>query len=303
MERVSTFGLNQALLASAMTVQARLAEKTLQESSSLVATTYGGLGAKSGTLISLESEVTRLNTWSDVTQTALTRVETMYDTTSSMSEALTTLRTTLSSAISDTSDTDNYNATGASLLEEFASLLNLQFEGRYLFAGSLTTTQPVPDDASSYAVPTAPYTTADTSYYSGDDATASVRISENQTIDYGVTADNAAFEKAIRAMSILANLTTDPMDTTAAQAAYDLATEALDGLLAVQGGLSLDADRLETALASQETALASIQDRVTDIKSVDVTEIAVQVTQYETLLQASYSALATISGVSLTDYL
>jgi len=55
---------------------------------------------------------------------------------------------------------------------------------------------------------------AGTSYCQGDGEAASVRVSDSQIVSYGVTADNTAFEKALRAMSLVANnspLSTDTL--------------------------------------------------------------------------------------------
>ncbi len=302
MERVSTAGLTQTMLALTLATQSRMAEKQVQQASSLLSTTYAGLGSKSGTIISLESELSRLMTWSDNTQLALSRVEAMSATLGDMTDLMTTLRSTLGSALSETSDVNTLNQEGLATLEDLADFLNLQMDGRYLFAGALTKDPPVPNEASAYPVPTVP-SSADFSYYVGDDAVSSVRISANQTVAYGVTADEPAFEKAIRAAGLLANMATNPVDTAAVEEAYALATEALDGMLAIQGSLSVTAGRLEGAIARQETSAATVEQLAKDIKSADMAEITVKLAEYEAILQASYSALATLSSLSLTRYL
>ena len=48
-----------------------------------------------------------------------------------------------------------------------ASLLNTQYDGQYVFAGSKTETAPV--DITSYSSGSGSTTTADTSYFGGDD--------------------------------------------------------------------------------------------------------------------------------------
>jgi len=54
------------------------------------------------------------------------------------------------------------------------------------------------------------------SYYKGDSLTFQHRVSENRTIAIGITAKDAAFEKAIRALGILAQGNLDAPDTTTA---------------------------------------------------------------------------------------
>ncbi len=302
MERVSSYGLGQSLLASSMALQSRYASNLSKQASGLQAETYGELGAGAATLISLEGTTARLSTWAGTTQTALDRVQSMYSAVGDMADQMTALRTTLSAALSaEGSGTSlDYYATGTALLEDLADLMNLRQDGRYLFAGSRTDTAPV--DVGALTIPTSP-STADNAYYQGDGETASVRVSEQQTIGYGVVAGGTAFEKALRAANILANVVTEPLDTDAVKAAYDLATEALDGLLAVQSGLSITASRLENAKTSQDSRLSLSETMISDVKSVDVAELAVKVSQYQTQLEASYAALGKVGQLSLTKYL
>ena len=116
-------------------------------------------------------------------------------------------------------------------MNELASLLNTQYDGRYLFAGSRTETAPV--DMSAYSNTTSA-TTADTSYYQGNDELASAKVSTSQSITYGVTADNTAFEQAMRAFSMITNATSSPADSTTLSSALNLATSALDAATGVK---------------------------------------------------------------------
>ena len=302
MERVSTAGLGQVTLQAALKVQARYAERIAQQSSGLVAEHYTELGAQGRTLVSLESTLARVQTWSETARTALDRVEAMHGAVGEMADLMTSLRSTLSGAMSDTDDSDglDINAYGETMLDDLASLMTLRQDGRYLFAGGNTGVAPV--DLTALTTPTIP-SSADTGYYQGDSAIATVRVSEQQVVSYGVTADDSAFEQAVRAANIAATLTTSPLDETALAEAYDLATLALDALLAVQGGLSINAGRLEAARQRNLDDATVITERAADLKSVDVAVVAAQVAQYETQLQASYSAVASLAQFSLTDYL
>ncbi|NFV79674.1 flagellin [Magnetospirillum aberrantis] len=295
--RVSTFGLGQTMLSSSLSVQSKYANTAVQQSSGLASTTYGGLGSKASSLLSTEAATAQLETWYTNTGTALDRTESMYSAVGSMVDLLQNYRSTLSSAISST-DTDGLDDTAADLLDDMADLMNLQMDGRYLFAGSNTDTAPV--DTSLLSTPSVP-SSADTSYYTGDSEEASVRVSGQQSISYGVTADSTGFEKAVRALNVVANAS--PLDQTALEEAYDLATEALDALIATQSGLSNTAARLETAQSRQTNSISLLESVASDLKEVDTAEVAVKLAQYETQLQASYSALGNLSSLSLVKYL
>ncbi|MBR9971469.1 flagellin [Magnetospirillum sulfuroxidans] len=300
MERVSTAGLGQALLRSAMNVQAKLAEKQTANSSGLKAETYAGLGAGAARLVSMETSLAQLQARSDTAQTALDRTEAMYAAVDSMVDLTTSMRTTLSGLSTNSSSEVDYNQIGKNMLTDLENLMNLQVDGRYLFSGSATTSVPV--DTTLLTAPTTP-SVADTSYYLGDDVVQSVKVSDQTGIDYGVTASESGFEKALRAANILANLDTSDLDEDAVSEAYDLATAALDELLASQGRLSVNAGRLENYQAQQDTSISLLSDRISDAKAVDVAQTTVEISQYQTTLQASYAALGKLNGLSLVDYL
>lgn len=297
--RISTSGLGEVMLRSALSVQEKYAQTATQKASGLVADTYGELGGDASSVISAENAASQLETWTSNTKNTLNRTQAMYSAAGSMVDQLTAFRSKLSAAKSSTSN-DTLNQTGKDLLKDLASLMNLRLDGRYMFAGSNTDTAPV--DTSKLAVPASP-STADKNYYTGDSEQASVRISDQQSITYGVTADGNGFEQALRAANIVANMNTSPLDATRLDEAYTLATKALDAMIATQSGLSNTSARLETAQKQQTNAKDLLQNMADDIKNVDVAQITLKLSQYDAQLQSAYAALSKVSQLSLTKYL
>jgi flagellar hook-associated protein 3 FlgL len=301
MDRISTYGLSQSLQASALRLQSTLATKQSEQASGLAGQTYGDLGGQAGRLISLEGEIARAQSWSSGAQSASDRVQAMTSAVGSMVDLVTSLRSEIGAAMSTTgSSNGTINAQGSAALADLANLLNTQQGGRYLFAGARTDTAPV--DTTSYAASANP-TVPDTSYYRGDDTAASVRTSAEQTIAYGVTADNPAFEEALRAASIAANVSTNPVDSTALKQAYDLAYSALSALTGVQGQLGVTSQRLSQVTQEQNDYVSLIKTMAGDIENVDAAQVAVDVSTTQTQLEASYQAIAMISKVHLVNYL
>lgn len=297
--RVATFASHERMLQTSLKTQARMAELQLQEASGSVSTDYGGLGATSRQLLDLEANRRVAQSYSDAAGEATNRIEVMYSTLSSITDVLTDFRAQLTSAMStDGGDTGLASlATSAEgYLEELASLLNTTYEGRYLFSGDATQTAPV--DLTGY---TADADTASTSYYAGNSAVASVKIARGQTVTYGVTADNTAFEQAFRALSIIASGATIDSDTL--QQSYDLTVSALDAAIGVQSTLSVQSATLERAVERSADYDSIYEAMISQLRDADVTEIASRLTSYETQLQASYSAIAKLQGLSLVDYL
>lgn len=301
--RVATFARNETMLAASLATQSRLNTLYIQQASGLVSDDFGGLGSTSKRVVDLQVSVTRSQAYVDNTKVAKGRVELMYSICGTMTDVLSDLRSEVVAATSATVGTgEDLKASAEELFGDFASLLNTQYEGRYLFAGGMTTTAPVDIDDPDYAAATSP-STADTSYYQGDEQIATVRVSDQQTVSYGITADDPAFEKALRALNLLANITTDPLDSDTLNEANELLVDSLDAILAVQSRLSLDAGQMEDAIANQEDYIDFANSLVGDLTEVDVAQVAVELSNYEAQLEASYSAMAKIQGLKLWDYL
>lgn len=294
--RVSTFGQTSSVLANALNTQAKLAEKQEQQSTGLVSTTYAGLGSDASTVVDLEVSVSRAEATISAANTALTRVEEQYSALGSISDLLTDMRSEVNAVTSD-EDLDTLQTAAAEMLEELTSLLNTQYQGRYLFAGSETTDVAV--DLTDYEV--TDLSTENTDYYEGDDYVQTVRLTDSRSLSYGITADNSAFEEAIRALSYLANA--DPLETSDLEEISDLLISSQDAVIALQSSMGYKADSLESLIESKEDYVSTVQSMVTDLTSVDVAEVAVEATTYETQLEASYSALGTLTSLSLLDYL
>lgn len=298
--RVATFAMNDRMLAASLKTQARMAEMQMQQATGQVSTSLGGYGADSRSLISLEVSLSRSQSYSASAKEATSRVEVMYSTMDTINDVLSSFR----SALVAIKSTDASAETKAGLsttarlnLEELATLLNTQYEGRYLFGGSCTTTAPVDLAAYSMTDPDA----ANTAYYQGNSTLAAVQVSSEQSVSYGVAAFDSAFEKAFRAFSIIAGANGVLSDDTV-NAALDLIVEAIDGAAGVQGTLSVNATTLERAQVREEEYQAHLGTSLSDMRDADVTEIAVKLTAYEVQLQAAYATLAKIQGINLLDY-
>jgi len=299
--RVATFALSEQMLASTLAAQARMAELQQQEATGAKSTDFGGLGAAAKRVIDLQVSVDRAQSYIDGATTADSRIQVMYSACGSMTDLLTQLRSLLTGA-SDSATTDSASVTVSAqeMMQEFASLLNTQYDGRYVFGGARTDQLPVTISDPPYAVATSP-TSADTSYYSGDHGIASVRVSDQQVIDYGVTADESGFEQALRAFNLVAN--TSPLDTTTLNEAMGLAESALSDITTAQTRLSLASAAVERASSYQTEYQDYARSLGSDLNGVDVAAVTAQLSTYQAQLEASYSAISKIQSLNLADYL
>jgi flagellar hook-associated protein 3 FlgL len=303
MTRVSTYGQMSSTLATAMRLQSEVAKAQKQEGSGQKSENYQGLGSDTRQLLNLENQLARSLEYTDHAEIVSSRVETMYSSVGSMIDEMANLRKMLSSAITNGVAEDiAMNNQAAGILDTFADLANVQVDGRYLFAGNVTNTPPVNVGNPPYAPQTYP-STANTDYYQGDSAIASFKISENRTIDYGVTANESAFEQAIRSLSLAANASENPLDKDAVQEAYDLATQALEGLAVVQTKLSSIGSAIDAEVDIQTEVQLQLEAMASNIEAVDVAEALSRMEALQTQLKASYHAVSILNDMNLFDYL
>jgi flagellar hook-associated protein 3 FlgL len=298
--RVATFALSDQMITGALRTQSIMANEQIQESSGLKSQDYGSYGSDAQRVIDLQVSVTRAQSYIDAATLADSKIQVMYSAVGSITDIITQLRTQLSSAT-----TGNETATASladsaqQMLQQVGGLLNTQYAGAYLFGGARTATEPV--DLSSFSSGAGSTTIADTSYYKGDDEVASVRVSDDQTVAYGITADNSAFEQVMRVLKFVAN-DSSPSSTDITNA-LNLASSALDATTTVQAKLSGAASQIEAASSRQGDYQSYVQTLAGDLTSVDVAAVTAQLSTYQSQLTASYSAIARIQSLDLASYL
>jgi flagellar hook-associated protein 3 FlgL len=299
--RVATFGLSEQMIASALRTQSIIAEKQTQESSGSVSSDFGGYGSSTQQILNLQVSVTRSQSYIDAATQADSKLQVMSSTVSSIADVLTQFRSLLTSASNSAStNSTSVKQSAQDMLKQMGSLLNTQYDGAYLFGGSRTDQSPVNVSSPTYTTSTSP-SSVNTSYYQGDDQLASVRVSDSQTVTYGVSADNTAFEQALRAMNLVAN--NSPLSSTTLSEALDLTTSAVDAVGVVRSGIANSASSIEAASSHQTDYQSFAKDLGSSLTSVDVAAVTAQLSTYHTQLTASYSAISKIQSLSLASYL
>lgn len=303
-DRISTFSQSQDLTANTLRLQSKYATTQMQVSSGQKSSDYQGIAAETPKLLSLESDYKKLVSQSETAQTALDRTQVIYDTLGSITNAGQSFLDDLNAAISDTGVDDSQLADMASqTLSQIVSLLNTQSTGRYLFSGSAVKTAPV--DLSLYTGTsgiTLP-SVSDTSYYQGNDDTQSVDVRDGFSVEYGLTADNPAFEKLIRAFDLVVNSQSTSDPDAALGEAYTLLGDSLDSIQTLQAQTSQDSQTLNRFIDDNLTDLNLIDSMISDLKEVDLAEVSVKLQELEAQLEASYSVTTRLLNIKLSDYL
>jgi flagellar hook-associated protein 3 FlgL len=104
-------------------------------------------------------------------------------------------------------------------------------------------------------------------------------------------------------LNIAANASTDPIDSDALSEATSLINSALDGIGEQQTRMSSVHAQLESVIDMHTDFQLTAESMVSDLSEVDIAEAMVRLDTLSVQLEASYSAVAKVSDLSLFDYL
>jgi flagellar hook-associated protein 3 FlgL len=302
-ERIATFTQSGQIINNNMRLQSAYAERQIQVSSGLKSRYFDGLAFDTTRLLSLESDLKGLQQQTENAQIALDRINLMFS-------AVANLVTQTDTFLADLQVTSSgLGITGADLvnnaqsrLDQFAGGLNTRVQDRYLFAGSNTRVAPVDFAGTGWTgqayVPPGP-SVADASYYTGNDYIQTVEAFEGFNVDYGVTANNSAFEQIIRGYGLVI---TDPNNIETAQEAYRVMQLGQEEMQIIQAQLSQRAQTLEQQIRDNEEEINVLEEQISNISDVDIAEATTNLRQLENQLEASFSVTATLLNLKLSDY-
>jgi flagellar hook-associated protein 3 FlgL len=230
-------------------------------------------------------------------------------------------------------DVETLAALARNTLSFMQDLVNLNIDGRYLFAGSSTTTQPFADEnllntnfqqevtdwlngtnsTAQLLSNVDAFTTTDLGFDPSLSASGNVavRVNENTEIDYTFKADGNGIPDMMKALGFMANMT--------APGGGDIPTAAdlqqvMTHILGIARQGVEDLDTAATALGSRFNLIKSVeeghtQDKATlaglisGVEDADTTEVVAKIQSLQTQLQASYQVTSIVSQLSLVNYL
>ncbi|WAC60698.1 flagellin [Brevundimonas sp. SL130] len=284
--RVSTFSQTLYVLNRSLESQARLADVQAQTASGLKSDTFGGYGTSTSAIARQENQIAAADAEAASATSALNVVEQAYSALGSISDLTETI---LSSLATYGEDSTTLASLASGWLDDLQSLLNSTYGDQALFAGDALDADAVDLDAWDA-------TDAD-AYYNGGGSARAYTTSDGQVLALSVTATDPALSGLIDALKGLAAGTTSSGD------ALDAVQTASSGIGVLRASLSSNASRLER-ISEQATARSdTLTSVVSTLKEADLAEASVLATQYETLLQTSYSTLNILISIKLSDYL
>jgi len=298
--RVSTFAFTNQMISENMRLQTRYSDINTQISSGLKSQDYKGIARDSQYLLAVESSQSKLTAYNANANTALSNINIMYSTLGKVEDMANTMLSTVTAALGGNQVPGTVTSSQAdNAMKETAGLLNLAVGGRHLFAGSDTDTAPVNLSDPAWVAQTAP-SVVNSTYYQGNSTLTSVQVSETYSSTYGVTADNPAFEKLLRAYNVLYNNPTGGADRNEA---LDLIQQSIDEIGNLRAKLSTQANSIEGQMDKNEQDRVYLSEVSSKIKETDIPSASVTLTEVQGQLEASYSASVRVLQLNLTNYL
>lgn len=301
MTRVATIPLQRTLASGIARSQENLATSQLQLNSGKKATDYAGLGLDAVRTLSARSMMAQQEAYKSNAGRVSTTLS-LYDAhLNQIDSSLSDLSKQLLDAIG-TGDSPGLQAAIESAFGDVRTALNSGEGGVPLFAGSQTSSTPF-----------VPKTLQDTvgldaaDAFTNDNVRQSTRVGENIDLEHGIGASEVA-GNLIPAFRTLAEA--GPFGEKLTDAQKQAITDALSQL---DVGLK-DVRTVNATNGRNQNKLDNLTDRADDridlfkeligsVEDADLGQVAIDITQRKTILEASYSVFAQLNSMSLASFL
>jgi flagellar hook-associated protein 3 FlgL len=278
--------------------QTRSRGTQVQISTGKVATQFSGIADGANRLVSAKDALQRIQQFQKNNRLVEGRLEVMESSIASLVEIATQLRVLLIQRLDSAQRVPGIITPGAEqLLEQAVADLNIELDGRHLFAGSRSDTTPVVLDAtfSGFGAP-------DDTYYRGDAVALTVRADLDQELTYGMTADRAGFQELIGALR--ATIEGDGSDDQAMlESALDLVNAALPKITGYRSELGAGLAALDRINLGHGDADVYLQRQISDVEDVDLTEAITRLSRDQMVIESAMATIARLSRLSLVDFL
>ena len=301
MTRVATIPLQHTMSNAIQLAQQSLAKSQLQLDTGKKAPDFASLGTEAVRNLSTHSLLARQDAYVAVASRIGTTMALNDANMGAIDTATTKMRQSILEAVG-TGQTTGLSDSIAAAFDEFRSALNATEGGAALFGGSQTDGPAFKPTTLAETV-----TTPASAAFANDDVKSSARLSDGLDVQYGVTASDVG-SGLYKAFQTLAGAGTLGATPTAAQLAalsqslgeIDSGLSNLREVNAQNGAKQAQVETLSTRASDRGVLLQGIS---TNNEDADLGQIAIDLAQGKTVLQASYSVFSQLAGLSLVSYL
>lgn len=229
MTRVANYAQFQRNLAYILDAQRRLADGQIQISSGRKSDNYAGISRDARRLVSAEIAHLRTKQYVENNNLIERRLQKMETAVSQTFDIASDYKTLLVNALNSTNSSDLAMPIQAKqMLDQLTALLNVEDDGRFLFSGTMTDTEPV-DQSGLPGLYTVPSSDGDANgYYKGDTTKLTVRVDKTFDVTYGVHAQEKGFERLMRSLHMI--VIGPPNDRATIEDALKVVNQAVDSI-------------------------------------------------------------------------
>jgi|GEM_PF-815757 len=254
---------------------------------------FSGMANEAAQTINLSNNYDSLNQFVKSGDTASSRLSGVNNSIETILDVATRFRAQLMQAMtSDQADDGRIDLVADGALQEVSGALNIDLGGVYLFGGVKSDTPPV--DL------TDPIKNSNGTFYSGADELMQTRIDSNTVLSYGTTANRQGFKDIVAALQ---RVTSGSASLSELETALDEMNSAISDITQLQAEVGHQMKVVETAKSRNDATKATVETQLGNLRDVDVSAAMVQLTQRETILQASYVMISKQNNLSLANYL
>jgi flagellar hook-associated protein 3 FlgL len=301
MPRVATIPFQRTMSSSMQQAQQALTATQAQLATGKKSTDYAGLGSAAVRNISSHSLRARQEAYAAASTVAGTTLSFNDAHMTALDSGAMSLKQDLLTAIGTGKTTGLSDAINAAF-QTFRASLNASEGGGALFGGSQTDGPPFLVNKVADTL-----TTPASAAFANDGVKASARLADGLDVEFGVTASEigSGLYTAFQTLASAGTLGTTP--TAAQLAILGQAAGEIDDGLAMLRGVSAENGRKQAqaeVLGTRASDRASLlQGVISGYEDADLGQIATDLAQQKTVLQASYSVFSQLSGLSLVNFL
>jgi flagellar hook-associated protein 3 FlgL len=301
MTRVATIPLQRTMSSAIQRSQEALAITQQRLSTGKKAADFADLGTETVRNLSAHSLLARQDAQSTVSKRVGTTLSIYQGHLEGIEKAAGDLKNDILNAIG-TGDAAGLQEAIETAFSQYRTSLNSSEGGAPLFAGSQTDGTPfTPDTLADVA------TTSAADAFKDDGVRSRARVADGVDVTYGITATAAgkdmyaAFQTLAQAGTIGAKLTPAQLDALK-QSIGQLGT-GIDSLRAVNADNGRKQNQVETLTARGEQRGLLLEAVIETNEDADLGQVALDLAQQKTMLQASYSVFSQLSDLSLVNYI
>jgi flagellar hook-associated protein 3 FlgL len=342
MTTLSTLGQSQLLIRQFSSLQGQIQEIQTQVATNQKTQRYGDLGSQTSLDINLHNQATQIDDYTKTISQLQVRAGLVDSSLSIIHDTAVNVQNLSFAAPQVSASRTNLVSQAKAAIDQINQRLQTQVDGRNLFSGTQTQSQAMTPQSTllptvqaavtvalnANALLTPPLAVATVvqsavatvfatpgNFYTGGPAAAPTQIAPGLSIDTSITGADPAFQMTLQGLYTIACL---PQPVAAPATLPNISESDFDTIAAAAGTVvSQGLTSLETltekngnneALLTQESTqhaatLTVLQTQIDNIENVDLAAASTRLTQLQTQLDASYRITASLSSLTLVDFL